>query len=125
MLTELASWPAFSPEFASTLVPHCGAWDAGYQAASFGNTWAQQEAPLGVHCLRVRLREPVPIFALCWSYALWDLGILSMTPGIRISVTSDGGRCMPVALSAANQSPPCSHVDLYCRLHIWSCELED
>lgn len=101
MLTELASRPAFSPEFASMRVPPCGAWGAGYQAASFGNPWAQQEAPLAVHCLRVRRREPVPVFALCRPYALWDLGISSMTPGIRISVASAGGRCMPIALSAA------------------------
>lgn len=41
----------------------------------------------------------MPVFALSRSYVLWDLGISSVTPGVRISVASDSGRSMLVALS--------------------------
>lgn len=102
---------------ARTLAPHCGTVmpRTRQRKQAFEMLWVQPGAPLGADCLSPR--EPVPVFALSQSCALWDLGISSMTPGIRIRVESNSGGCVSIALSV---SPPCSGVDLDSRLPFWS-----
>lgn len=68
-----------SPGFTGSITPPCGAWDAWYQTASFGNAQGTTRSASGWD--RLRLREPVLVFALSWSCALWHLGISPMTRG--------------------------------------------